>query len=95
MNKVNDEIISRGKLAPRAASIAPLEGYRLDITFTNGERRIFDCNELLQYPAFAPIKDKAIFEQVTVEYGSPSWCDGDIDYCPDCLYIESTPVDTV
>ncbi len=77
-------------LGPRVVAVQPGEGYTLKLTFSNGEKRIFDAKPLLAYKVYAPLKNKGFFDSVFVAYGTIMW-PGDIDYCPDTLYIQSIP----
>ena len=86
------DIITRQPLNPRVTTVTPLKNYKLDLIFTNGERRVFDAEPLLQLNAFKPLSDESFFNSVKVAYGSITW-PHDIDYCPDTLYIESTPAE--
>jgi len=78
-------------LGPRVRAVTAMPDYRLDLTFTNGERRIFDASPLLEWPAYRPLKNIALFTSARAEYGSVCW-PGDIDCCPDRLYRDSVPV---
>lgn len=75
-------------LGPRVRSVVALPGYRLNLTFSNGEQRIYDFAPLLEWPAYQPLKNEALFSAARVEYGSVCW-PGDIDCCPDRLYRDS------
>lgn len=90
MNDTND-IIYGEPLGPRVTAVSPLEDYKLLLTFNNGERRMFDAKPLLSMKVFKPLQNKHFFKSVKVSYGS-IWWPQDIDYCPDTLYAESTPV---
>ena len=85
-----DNLISGRPLGPRVIAAVPTEDYRLLLTFTNGEQRIFDFTPLLETPAFMPLANKSFFRLVKVAYGSVLWPQ-DIDYCPDTLYMQSVP----
>jgi len=65
--------------------------YRLSVTFTNGERRVFDARPLLGVKAFKPLNTPSFFNLVHVDFGTIAWPNG-IDYCPDTLYAQSVPV---
>ena len=67
-----------------------MEDYRLFLTFTNGERRIFDAKPLFSCGVFSSLQNRFFFESVKAAYGSILW-PNDIDYCPDTLYAESVP----
>lgn len=79
-------------LGPRVCAVTALPGHRLDLTFTNGERRAYDARGLLAYPAYRKLKDEGFFRSARVEYGSVCWPD-DIDCCPDRLYADSVPLE--
>ena len=84
-----EEIIYGQPLLPRAVSVEALPDFILKIRFTNNEERFFDVKKIYHLPCFEPLKNKEFFKTVHIEYGSIAW-DNDIDYCPDCLYEEST-----
>lgn len=71
-----------------------LDGMMLIIGFRSGEKRLFDANSLLEYPAFKPLADSNVFSAVKVEYGTLSWNDGEIDIDPATLYAESFPYES-
>ena len=83
-----DDIISGSTLGHRVIAVTPTDNHELILTFTNGERRIFDARPLLTMPVFKPLLNKSFFQAVKVAYGSVAWPQ-DIDYCPDTLYMES------
>lgn len=39
-------------------SVRPLDDYKLWIRFTTNEVKVFDFTQLLDFPAYAPLKDK-------------------------------------
>ena len=88
---MQDEIIHGQPLGPRVISAIPTDDYKLEIEFDNGEHRTFDATPLLSMKVFAPLRSKAFFKLVRVEYGSIAWPE-DLDYCPDTLYMQSVPV---
>ena len=61
--------------SPRIASVTPLEGHLLLVTFSNGERRKYDTHRLMGREVFAPLKNAAFFKNVTIEPGgyAVSW----------------------
>ena len=71
--------------------VQPLPDLMMIISFTSGEKRLFDGQSLLQYPAFAPLKNEAIFVNAKVEHGVVTWCDGAIDIAPETMYRDSFP----
>ncbi len=90
-NRMDDELVVAGEaLGPRVISVHPLPDYKLSLAFNNGERRVFDVKPLLSFPAFAPLKNEMLFHAVRVQFGTICW-PGNIDYCPDTLYMQSVP----
>ena len=63
------------------------------VTFASGERRLYDATQLLEYPAFQPLKDEAVFKLANVDHGVVTWMDGDIDIAPETMYADSFPYD--
>ena len=87
---MTETIKGREALGPRVRFVKAMPDYRLDLTFTNGERRVYDAAPLLDYPAYRALKNKELFSTARVEYGSVCW-PGDVDCCPDRLYRDSIP----
>ncbi len=58
------------------------------ITFSNGETRLFDAS-ILNGEVFEPLKDRDIFEKVTIDHGVTTWADGEIDCAPEYMYQNS------
>ncbi|MBS6447533.1 MAG: DUF2442 domain-containing protein [Clostridiales bacterium] len=85
---IKDGIAYAGKpeLPLKISGVRPLADYKLWVRFNNGESKVFDFTSLLDSPAFSPLKDKAVFDSVYIDYGVPVWNDGDIDIAPEYLY---------
>lgn len=83
-----DGIAYAGEQSPaiKVSGVRPLHDYMLWVRFNNGEAKIFDFKPLLNAPAFAPLKDVAVFNSVYIDYGITVWNGGDIDIAPDLLY---------
>ena len=73
---------------PRVKSVRPLEHYRLEILFSNGEIGTYDCRPLLEFGVFAELQDEHYFRQVRAELGTVVW-PHEQDICPDTLYLDS------
>jgi hypothetical protein len=73
---------------PRVKTVIPTDGYRLILTFTNGENGIYDCSSLLDFGVFQELRDVAYFKQARVMGGTVVW-PHEQDICPDTLYVES------
>ena len=65
-----------------------LGGFRLLLTFENGERRIFDLEPLLASKPFERLRDPHLFGRAAIDYGTVVW-PGNIDIAPETLYLES------
>ena len=78
---------------PRVIEVATLEDYRLRVRFTNGEQRIFDVSPYLEYPAYKQLSNTAYFALARPDHGTVAW-PGDIDFCPDTVYVESVHEET-
>ena len=74
---------------PRISGVRPTDGYKLDLVFDNGERRIFDCASLLDFGVFEELVDSNYFRKVGVRDGTIVW-PHEQDICPDTLYLDST-----
>ncbi len=75
---------------PYVNSIRPLDDYRLEIVFENGERRVFDVKPYLYRGVFVRLQNRALFEAAQVVAGSVEW-PGGLDLSYDTLYLESQP----
>lgn len=65
-----------------------MNDYKLNLVFTNGERGVFDCSEILDFGVFCELKDQSYFKQVKVLHGSVAW-PHEQDICPDTLYLDA------
>lgn len=54
---------------PKILSVTPLAGYQLQVTFHNHVTKVYDCLKVLNHPAFALLRDPAIFRSVQVDMG--------------------------
>ena len=73
----------------QVTAVKPLDDMMLLVTFASGERRLYDATQLLQYPAFQPLKDEQIFKAAQVDHGVVTWMDGAIDIAPETMYANS------
>ncbi|HEY6000193.1 MAG TPA: DUF2442 domain-containing protein [bacterium] len=76
---------------PRVRRVKPEDDYRLRITFTNGEVRVFDVSPYLKTGVFRELLDPAVFRSVRPAFGTIQWGGGQ-DFCPDTLYEGSVPL---
>jgi len=73
---------------PRVSKVSTTNNYKLDIIFTNGEEKVYDCNNLLDFGVFKELKDKHYFNKAKVIDGTVVW-PHEQDICPDTLYLSS------
>ncbi len=66
----------------------PLRGGMLLVTFSTGEKRLFDTTTL-QGSAFAPLADETIFMNPVLFHGVITWNNGEIDIAPETVYRDS------
>lgn len=76
---------------PRVKNVKLKGNYKLILTFTNGEVKIFDMKPYLGIGIFKELKDVNLFNSVKPFLGSIQWQNGQ-DLCPDTLYMESKSV---
>ena len=70
-----------------------LGDYRLSLSFSNVEQRVFDAKEFIaSHPLFASLQDKQLFSQFQLDGWTVSWQDGRLDISPEYLYEIGTPV---
>jgi len=75
-------------MRPRAKSVIPLDDYKLLITFSNDETKIFDVNPYLKLKPYEQLKNIGVFRTVRIAGLSIEWSTGQ-DICPDELYFNS------
>jgi len=73
---------------PRVKNVKPTDDYKLILTFTNNETKIFDVAPYLDKGFFKQLKDKSYFKTVKPFMDSIQWQNGQ-DFCPDMLYLDS------
>jgi hypothetical protein len=77
---------------PRPISFVILSDLRLQITFQNGEERVFDVANYIQgIPALQRLRDPAFFKLAHLARNTVVWSDNE-DICPDTLYLSSMPL---
>jgi hypothetical protein len=63
-----------------------LDDYKLAVTFGDGTTGVVSLADRLFGPVFEPLRDSALFQQVSVdEFGAVCWPNG-ADLAPDGLY---------
>ena len=69
-------------------SAIPLDDMMMLLTFSTGERRLFDAT-VLTGPAFEPLKDEKVFKNCQVVDGIVTWMNEEIDCAPEYMYENS------
>ena len=78
----------------RVVKVAPLPEYRLHVEFDDGVAGTIDLSGELDGEVFRPLRDEAMFHQVTVdEFGAVCWPNGP-DLAPDAMHSELTAART-
>jgi hypothetical protein len=72
----------------RIIGIWAIDNYGINAEFLNGEMKFFDFKPHLESPVFKPLKDKELFNSVSLDRGVPVWCNGEIDIAPEVIYYE-------
>ena len=72
----------------KVTEVKPLRGGMMLVTFSTGEKRLFDTT-MLQGPAFAPLADETIFNNPILFHGVITWKNGEIDIAPETVYRDS------
>ncbi len=77
----------------RVTEAKPLRGGMMLVTFSTGEKRLFDTTTL-RGPAFAPLADERVFSNPVLFHGVITWNNGEIDIAPETVYRESCAYDS-
>ena len=85
-----NEICYAGELEKgiKVTDVKPLRGGILLVTFSTGEKRLFDTT-LLNGTAFAPLAKEEIVNHPVLFHGVITWDNGEIDIAPETVYRES------
>ena len=65
-----------------------LGDYKLLITFSNGEKKIYNAQNDIHQGVLTKLQNKSFFVQAKIARGSVVW-DNEIDIAPETLYAES------
>ena len=93
---IRDGICYAGELQDniRVTEVKPLRGGMMLVTFSTGEKRLFDTTEL-QGSAFEPLKDEEVFNHPVVFHGVITWNNGEIDIAPETVYKDSYAYESI
>ena len=70
------------------SNVTPLSNYQLELTFENGEMRLFDVKPYLDTGLFRTLKNEDYFKRVRVSFDAIEWPNG-VDIDPEILYEKS------
>lgn len=70
-------------------AVKVIDSLCLLITFSTGEKRIYDATGLLQYPVYESLSEDNAFKNITIINGIVTWNNGEIDIAPETLYCNS------
>jgi hypothetical protein len=72
---------------PDVIHAAYVDGYRLDLEFSEGRRGIVDFEPWLDGPVFEPLRDIQYFRRYFLEGGTVAWPNG-ADIAPETLHAK-------
>jgi hypothetical protein len=71
----------------RVVGVLPLQHYRIWLRFSDGAQGELDLSDLAGRGVFSAWADRSVFAAVRVDrFGGIEW-PGEIDMCPDALYL--------
>ena len=73
---------------PRVVAVKANKHYTLDLTFSNGEERLFDMKPYLTKGIFKELRDVAMFNTAHISFDTVEW-DNEADFDPEVLYTQS------
>jgi hypothetical protein len=73
-------------MSERITKVEPRRSHRLYVEFADGITGVVDLSDRLFGPVFEPLRDAALFDQVSIdEFGAICWPNG-ADLAPDAVY---------
>ena len=85
-----DDICYAGEIQDgiKVTEAKPMCGGMMLVTFSTGEKRLFDTT-MLKGSAFTPLADEKIFNNPVLFHGVITWNNGEIDIAPETVYRDS------
>jgi hypothetical protein len=80
-------------LYPSVKSVKPIEGFKLLLGFSNGEKKLFDVSPYLGVGKFVELQDASLFSSVAVKFDTIEWANH-LDIDPEFLYEKSVSTNT-
>lgn len=78
-------------MQPRLVDVTALAGYKLLLTFHNGEKRQFDMEPYLDRGNFRELANRSMFVTVRLSFDTVEWANSS-DMDPEVLYSNSVSV---
>ena len=72
--------------------VKAIEDYKLILTFSNGEKRLFDMAPHLNKGIFKELRNVSMFNTAHVSFDTVEWAN-EADFDPETLYLKSTKID--
>ena len=72
----------------KVTEVKSLRGGMMLVTFSTGEKRLFDAT-MLKRSAFLPLADEEIINHPVLFHGVITWNNGEIDIAPETVYRDS------
>ena len=87
-----DDVCYAGELTEgiKITTAKPLRGRMMLLTFSTGEKRLFDTT-LLRGAAFRVLEDEKVFGNPVIHHGVMTWSNGEVDIAPETVYLMSSP----
>ena len=76
------------KQYPSLEKAVAREDFKIELLYSNGEKRLYDFTPNLKHPFYQPLNDTTLFSRLSVEQGELVWETGQ-DFCPNTLYENS------
>ena len=76
---------------PKVIAVKAQDDYKILLTFTNNEMRVFDMRPYIDKGFFKQLQDRSYFNNVKQFMDSMQWQNGQ-DLCFDTLYLDSEKV---
>ena len=85
-----DDVCYAGELVEgiKVTQVKPLQGRMMIVTFSTGEKRLFDTTEL-QGSAFEILDNEDVFNRPEIFRGVITWDNGKVDIAPEMAYEKS------
>ena len=85
-----DDVCYAGELVEgiKVTKVEPLRGRVMLVTFSTGEKRLFDTTEL-NGSAFELLDNEEVFNKPEIFRGVITWDNGKIDIAPETVYKKS------